>query len=93
MQDYERLTKIDPTNTVIISKTLVPQDFYTGMELTITLVENVTHPTLHAYRASQEECEILRESVPYVKLHRYNPKNLYPNLNGYEDNDQRILKI
>jgi len=23
------------------------------------------------YRMSQEECEILRESVPYVKLYRY----------------------
>ena len=35
------------------------------------------------YRMSQEECEILRESVPYVKLYRYNPKHLYPKLNGY----------
>jgi len=35
------------------------------------------------YRVSQEECEILRESVPYVKLYRYNPKHLYPKLNGY----------
>jgi len=34
---------------------------------------------------SQEECEILRESVPYVKLYRYNPKHLYPKLNGYGD--------
>ena len=41
------------------------------------------------YRVSQEECEILRESVPYVKLYRYNPKYLYPNLNGYGDNGQR----
>ena len=28
----------------------------------------------------------LRESVPYVKLYRYNPKHLYPKLNGYGDN-------
>jgi hypothetical protein len=28
-------------------------------------------------------------SVPYVKLYRYNPKHLYPNLNGYEDNGER----
>jgi hypothetical protein len=34
------------------------------------------------YRVSQEECEILRNSVPYVKLYRYNPKHLYPKLNG-----------
>ena len=45
------------------------------------------------YRVSQEECEILRESVPYVKLYRYNPKHLYPKLNGYGDNGQRILKL
>ena len=28
------------------------------------------------YRVSQEECARLRESVPYVKLYRYNPKHL-----------------
>ena len=38
---------------------------------------------------SQEECARLRESVPYVKLYRYNPKHLRPNLNGYGDNSQR----
>jgi len=41
------------------------------------------------YRVSQEECARLRESVPYVKLYRYNPKHLYPNLNGYGDNGHR----
>ena len=45
------------------------------------------------YRVSQEECEILRESVPYVKLYRYNPKHLYPMLNGYGDNGHRSLKL
>ena len=45
------------------------------------------------YRVSQEECEILRESVPYVKLYPYNPKHLYPKLNGYGDNAQRRLKL
>ena len=48
---------------------------------------------LYIYRVSQEECEILRESVPYVKLYRYNPKHLYPKLNGYGDNGQRSLKL
>jgi hypothetical protein len=38
---------------------------------------------------SQEECARLREGVPYVKVYRYNPKHLYPKLNGYEDNGQR----
>ena len=43
------------------------------------------------YRVSQEEWIKLRESVPYVKLYRYNPKHLYPKLNGYGDNGQRSL--
>ena len=46
---------------------------------------------LEVYRVSQEECEILRESVPYVKLYRYNPKHLHPKLNGYGDNDHRKM--
>ena len=45
------------------------------------------------YRVSQEEWTKLRESVPYVELYRYNPKHLYPKLNGYEDNGQRSLKL
>ena len=45
------------------------------------------------YRVSQEECARLRESVPYVELYRYNPKHLYPKLNGYGDNGQRSLKL
>jgi len=45
------------------------------------------------YKVSQEECAILRESVPYVKLYRYNPKHLYPKLNGYRDNGQISLKL
>jgi len=49
--------------------------------------------TKDTYRVSQEECEILRESVPYVKLYRYNPKHLYQKLNGYGDNGQRSLKL
>jgi len=45
------------------------------------------------YRVSQEEWTKLRDSVPYVKLYRYNPKHLYPKLNGYGDNGQRSLKL
>ena len=41
------------------------------------------------YRVTQEECARLREGVPYVKVHRYNPKHLCPKLNGYGDNGQR----
>ena len=45
------------------------------------------------YSVSQEECAKLRESVPYVKVYRYNPKHLRPNLNGYGDNGYRSLKL
>jgi len=45
------------------------------------------------YRVSREECVRLRESVPYVKLYRYNPKHLYPKFTSYGDNGQRSLKF
>jgi hypothetical protein len=49
-----------------------------------------THNQYHkVYRVSQKECAKLRESVPYIKVYRYNPKHLYPKLNGYGDNGQR----
>jgi len=49
--------------------------------------------TQTVYRMSQKECARLRENVPYVKVYRYNPKHLYPKLNGYGDNGQRSLKL
>ena len=45
-----------------------------------------SHIYTYIYRVSQEERTKLREGVPYVKLYRYNPKHLYPKLNGYGDN-------
>ena len=53
-----------------------------------TFTHFVTRP-FFLYRVSQEEWTKFRESVPYVKLYRYNPKHLYPKLNGYGDNGQR----
>jgi hypothetical protein len=44
---------------------------------------------IYIYRVSQEECARLREGVPYVKVHWYNPKHLCPKLNSYRDNGQR----
>ena len=44
---------------------------------------------IYIYRVSQEERTKLQENVPYVELYRYNPKHLYPKLNGYGDNGQR----
>ena len=34
-------------------------------------------PFVYIYRTSRRECARLRENVPYVKVHRYNPKHLY----------------
>ena len=45
------------------------------------------------YRVSQKEWTKLRESVPYVKIYRYNPKHLYPKFNGYGDNSKRSLTV
>ena len=56
-------------------------------------VYSYTPKAIYIYRVSQEECARLRESAPYVKLYRYNPKHLYPKLNGYGDNGQRSLKL
>jgi len=44
---------------------------------------------IYIYRVSQEEWARLRESVPCVKLYRYNPKHLCPKSNGYGDNGKR----
>ena len=57
------------------------------MMLSIVNYETIIRICL--YRVSQEECEILRERVPYVKLCRYNPKHLYPKLNSYGINGHR----
>jgi len=47
----------------------------------------------YLYRVSQEEWIKLWEIVPYVKIYGYNPKHLYPKLNGYGNNGQRNLKF
>ena len=48
---------------------------------------------IYIYRVSQEEYARLRENVPNVTVHRYNPKHLYPKWKGYGDDDQRSLKV
>ena len=48
----------------------------------LSIIENIIHDIYMIYRVSQEERAKLREGVPYVKLYRYNPKHLYPKLNG-----------
>jgi len=44
---------------------------------------------IYTYRVSQEECARIREGVPYVKVYRYNLKQICPKLNVYGDNGQR----
>ena len=41
------------------------------------------------YRVSHVLRSLLRESVPYVKIYRYNPKHLCTKLNVYGDNGKR----
>ena len=48
---------------------------------------------IYICRVSWGKCARLRENVPYVKVHRYNPKHLYPKLNGYGDSGERSLKV
>jgi hypothetical protein len=50
---------------------------------------SVVSDYLSVYRVSHELRSLLWESVPYVKLYRYNPKHLFPKFNGYGDNDHR----
>ena len=71
--------------TVVIEET---KDVLTEFIRTRPTPENIC-----LYRVSQEECARLRESVSYVKVYRYNPKHLYPKLNGYGDNGRRSLKL
>jgi len=59
--------------------------FPPGLLLHVRLPSLVQQASI-LYRVPQEERAKLREGVPYVKLYRYNPKHLYPKLNGYEDN-------
>jgi hypothetical protein len=62
------------------------------LHLMFYLSTNLTYTSV-IYRVSQEECARLREGVSHVKVYRYNPKHLYPKLNGYGDNGQRSLKL
>jgi len=89
---------------VLISQPVTHQKItYVRLKFLLTaILSNVTPCNLaniyiyiyiYIYRVSQEERAKLREGVPYVKLYRYNPKHLYPKLNGYGDNGQRILKL
>ena len=70
------------------SETTVPGPPGCIMRPAATFV-NYIHIYSYICRVSQEEWTKLRDSVPYVKLYRYNPKHLYPKSNGYGDNGHR----
>ena len=71
----------------------IPTKGYLARKVIYTDDTHCVEAILHIYRVSQEEGTKLRESVPYVKIYRYNQKHLYPKLNGYGDNGQRSLKL
>ena len=58
-------------------------------EIMCKLIQKLISMREHIYRMSHELRSLLRESVPYVKIYRNNPKHLCPKLNGYGDNGQR----
>ena len=74
---------------IIINISIIKQRFYINNSY-----ENISRcEQIYIYRVSQEERTKLQEGVSYAKLYRYNPKHLYPKLNGYGDNGKRILKV
>ena len=87
-----RMSHIGPLKDGIWSKSGVQLGLLSPFFGTTNSCGRVTHVT-RLYRMYQEEWTKLRESVPYVKIYRYNPKHLYPKLNGYGDNGQRSLKL
>jgi len=89
--DYYMKYGVDPSNFNLV---LLTPCYGTANKLNYKPSEiQIRQDSKRIYRVSQEECAKLRESVPYVKLYRYNPKHLYPKLNGYGDNGKRSLKL
>ena len=88
------------TSSLLGPNTLLNTPFSNTLSLrsSLNFSDQVSHPyrttgnIIILYRVSQERTK-LREGVPYVKLYRYNPKHLYPKLNGYGDNGKRSLKV
>ena len=71
-------------------------DLYTGQNknhLPVSEVETQLPVNDAHIQGVPGECARRRENVSHIKVHRYNPKHLYPKLNGYGDNGQRSLKV
>ena len=82
--------------TAISSKNLYPRYRVYEAGISGTRINNKQYISTigkgkYIYRASRWECARLRKNVPYVKVHRSNPKHLYPKFNGYGDNGERKL--
>ena len=72
----------------------VPYFMYNSLsEIHMPVWKCLSRKKCWVYRVFDELRSLLRESVPYVKIYRYNPKHLYPKLNGYGDNGKRSLKV
>jgi len=75
-----------PMNDGVTSSTRNPN---IGFFVFVYYTQQMHNYTITIYRVSQEEWTKLRESVPYYKLYRYNPKHPCPKLNGNGDKGQR----
>jgi hypothetical protein len=67
----------------------------TCSNLDVGLCQRNAHTHIHINTHTHtyiQECAILREGVPYVKLYRKTPKHLYPKLNSYGDNGHRKVE-
>jgi hypothetical protein len=47
---------------------------------------------LYVCKVYHDESTILHKNIPWVKLHQYSLKYLYPKLNGYGDNSEVSVK-
>ena len=97
---YGNSETIPPNLTMIVSFHVLYNSLFTNCpplnviwDIKLIHQINCIYKQYNIYRVSQEECARVRESVPYVKVYRYNPKQLYPKLNVYGDNGQRSLKL
>ena len=78
-----------------MSQSLSTYSFYV-LSIIVILTFHRAYIYIYIYiyiQVSQEERTKLREGVPYVKLYRYNPKQLCPKLNGFRDNGKWSLKF
>jgi hypothetical protein len=84
----EGLVEFSFVNKRMTSEIICPHDCISRLRFHKTAIESAEQIFYNIQGVPGGMCQI-REGVPYVKVHRYNPKHLYPKLNGYGDNGQR----